>query len=347
MSPEAAPATFTAAAIQEMMHAAQGRSDRLEQQRQTFLQKQSAHDEELAKAIAASEADEKARLEQLASRSVVATSSQMRPLEDDADMDFDDDDAHAAGADMEPQLDHGASWGTFERVDILIQAPGDNANSLNDDGSFRIFDVCRSGGAGNICGVCMPAHFWAKPTEQHRWYCKCDWDFAASVDSGLKAKLEKTYGVKSDFNEAVHAKHPYDPCCGARYWPWATGEFQIVDIDLVNKDINQVETFCFIADRLPEGMGDEIKKAQGSFMKAQAHLSDTEILESLPKVYPCDMHSVDRDTMPGIGKFPVDEWAKDGQHLLYQAGWVALARKIAKCDLENLGDIFDLGESLV
>ena len=88
------------------MHAAQGRSDRLEQQRQTFLQKQSAHDEELAKAIAASAAGEKAR-EQLASHSVVATNSKKRSLEDDADMDFGDDDAHAAGADMEPQHDQG------------------------------------------------------------------------------------------------------------------------------------------------------------------------------------------------------------------------------------------------
>ena len=93
------------------MHAAQGRSDRLEQQCQTLLQKQSVHDEELAKAIAASEADEKARQGQLASRSVVATSSKKRPLEDDADMDFDDDDAHAAGADMEPQLDQGQVGG--------------------------------------------------------------------------------------------------------------------------------------------------------------------------------------------------------------------------------------------
>ena len=69
----------------------------------------------------------------------------------------------------------------------------------------------------------MPAHYWANPTEQHRWHSKCDWDFAPSADSGLEAKLEKIYGVKSGVNEAAHAKHPYGPCCGVRYKPWGKG----------------------------------------------------------------------------------------------------------------------------
>ena len=49
--------------------------------------------------------------------------------------------------------------------------------------------------------------------------------------------------------------------------------------------------------------------------------------------------------LPGVARFPVDQWKEDGRPCLDTAGWYALCRKIATKDMDNLGGIFDLAET--
>ena len=72
-------------------------------------------------------------------------------------------------------------------------------------------------------------------------------------------------------------------------------------------------------------------------MKAQKQLTDDEIIESLPKVCPCRQYLVNKDTLSGVGRFPVDRWIADNKPMLDGAGWIAPAMKIAAKDLDALG----------
>ena len=54
---------------------------------------------------------------------------------------------------------------------------------------------------------------------------------------------------------------------------------------------------------------------------------------------------IDSKRLPGVARFPVDQWKKDGRPCLDTAGWYAFCRKIAMKDMDNLAGIFDLGEA--
>ena len=222
----------------------------------------------------------------------------------------------------------------------------DYCSQLDEDGEFRIFDMCRAKiGQEGTCGIYMPPNLWKKDPVKHRWYCKPDYAFACETDVGIKRKLNKIYGDDLDDIENKMAKRMKSPCCGARYFPWARGESQVVEVDLDDGN-GKPETYCFIADRIPKQLDDEIKKFQAEFVRAQWQLTDKEIIGLLPKVYPCDKYLVNGDVMPCIGRFPVDTWIGDQRPVLDAAGWCALSQCIAKKDLKNLGGIFDLGKSL-
>ena len=181
---------------------------------------------------------------------------------------------------------------------------------------------------------------------KHRWLGICDWKGACEVDPDLKRSLFSIYGtVDDDINEVIYNRVK-NPFCGARYVPWGRGESQVCEIDVTDPSTRITTTLMFIAARLPKELDDEIKKVQGDFMKALGHLTDEEILERLPKAYPAKDYLVDPEHLPGVGRFPVDEWIKEGKPILDTAGWCALCQKIADNDLEHLGGIFDLGVSL-
>ena len=190
----------------------------------------------------------------------------------------------------------------------------------------------------------MPAHLWFKDPIKHRWYCKPDYRLACETDQFLMKKVTTIYDNLDDIENKMAMRMP-NPCCGARYVPWGRGESQVVEIDLEDEN-GILQPYCFIAARLPQQLDDEIKKKQAEWVRAQWQLSDKEIIGYLPKVYPCDKYLVNRELMPAIGRFPVDEWIADKKPILDTAGWLALAIKIASNDMKNLAGIFDLGRSL-
>ena len=54
---------------------------------------------------------------------------------------------------------------------------------------------------------------------------------------------------------------------------------------------------------------------------------------------------IDAKKLPGVARFPVDQWKEDGRPCLDTAGWYALCCKIAMKDMDNLGGIFNIGEA--
>ena len=62
-------------------------------------------------------------------------------------------------------------------------------------------------------------------------------------------------------------------------------------------------------------------------------------------MYPRDSWQIDPKKLPGVARFPVDQWKKDGKPCLDTAGWYALCCKIAMKDMTNLGGIFNIGEA--
>ncbi len=62
-----------------------------------------------------------------------------------------------------------------------------------------------------------------------------------------------------------------------------------------------------------------------------------------PRLNPVDVRGM---TIPGIGRFPVDEWATRGKPVMDQAGWYVLSQKIAEKDLGNLGNIYTLARRM-
>ena len=190
----------------------------------------------------------------------------------------------------------------------------------------------------------MPHYYWKKKPGFFQWYCHVDWEAACKCDSGLQEKLRTVYGDLDDINGKIK-NHVENPCCGSRMRPWRYKEDgHVVEIDITDNTTNATETFCFMAARLPDELYDEMKNL-GAVMKAHQHLTDDKIRESLPKVYPCAL--VNRDLLPGVRRFPMDEWIKDGRPKLDAPGLIALARKIAASPTWGTASKdSDMGESL-
>ena len=219
-------------------------------------------------------------------------------------------------------------------------------NANDTQGCVFTFDMCRARLAdGTTCGIYMPMHYWHQPIKsKERYYCGCQWDDIIKVDSHVKNLLQKQYGTLENLPSLM------PQCgCGAKYRPWRHGEsHQIVEVCVNGRKPHapHEETWLlFVADRLPNELDDEIKKVQSDgdhFIKAWAQLSDEEILSSIRKVYPREEMQIDPLRLPGVARFPFDQWERDGKPCLDTAGWYEMFQKLAKHDMKNLQGIFDL-----
>jgi hypothetical protein len=104
--------------------------------------------------------------------------------------------------------------------------------------------------------------------------------------------------------------------------------------------------WSFMADRIPEALDDAIKGKKLAFMEAFKQLTPAEIKAEMPVMFP-STHIFDVTCLPGVARFPVDEWEKSGEPCLTQAGWAAMAMKVASKDMRNLQAIFDVGANIV
>ena len=103
--------------------------------------------------------------------------------------------------------------------------------------------------------------------------------------------------------------------------------------------------WSFMADRIPEALDDAIKAHKLAFIEAQKLLTAQEIMDQLPVVFP-STHIVDPKLLPGVSRFPIDDWKAAGEPSLTVSGWAALAMKIASKDLTGLASVFAVAEQI-
>ena len=89
---------------------------------------------------------------------------------------------------------------------------------------------------------------------------------------------------------------------------------------------------------LPQILDDAIKKQQAQFYKASEKLTAEELYDIIPMTFPMTLLFAE---FPGIAKYPIDLWEREGHLALDKKGWCKLIAKIASKDMLNLGLIFD------
>ena len=95
--------------------------------------------------------------------------------------------------------------------------------------------------------------------------------------------------------------------------PWKKGSSRVVEIKLSD---NTWE--AFFAERLPQILDDEIKKEHALFYNAGEKLTAEELKDSIPVTFPMT-HLFDE--FPGIAKYPLEQWERDGHIALDMKGW--------------------------
>jgi len=122
------------------------------------------------------------------------------------------------------------------------------------DESCRIYNVRR-------CGIYMPGIYWERCRQGGLLRFNCDIAWARVSESGGKHIVD---AMKVQFGQD-RAKWP-DPCCGARFLPWARGASKCVEIKLAEGWVS------FLAGGLPEQLEDEIMKAHEAFHQADVRI---------------------------------------------------------------------------
>ena len=100
---------------------------------------------------------------------------------------------------------------------------------------------------------------------------------------------------------------------------------------------------AFSADRMPQQLDDEIKKAHAAFYMAGRKLNETELLNIIPVTFPMT------NLLPGfkfIASYPVDEWEEQQLPCFTVISWCKLAMLIAEKDMANLQQCFEVAKKI-
>ena len=181
----------------------------------------------------------------------------------------------------------------------------------------------------------MPSTYWHQPVASRwRFYCKINWSQVIEHHPEI-CEYFKALGC----GDEPDLWPGQDLGCGAKFAPWARGPSKVVEMKV------EGEWVCFLAERLPDQLDDEIKKVQENWHRAQGQITVEEIKASIPLVFP-STNVINGKVYPGVSKFDFAKWEKDGQPVLSKAGWCALCQTIAKKDPLNLGVIFKVARKI-
>ena len=96
--------------------------------------------------------------------------------------------------------------------------------------------------------------------------------------------------------------------CGAQITPFKKGAGMAVEVNQADD-----EWTSFVAEGIPSELDNAIKNHRAQFYLAQKNRTADELLGALPLAFPMT-HTVPE--FPGIAKYPVDEWERQGAHVV-------------------------------
>eukprot|EP00975_Prorocentrum_lima_P056423 11829571-Prorocentrum_lima.AAC.1 len=92
-----------------------------------------------------------------------------------------------------------------------------------------------------------------------------------------------------------------------------------------------------MADRFPDVLHDEIKKAHQQFYLSAQKLEPEDLFGTLPVTVPmAHLYEEGGNKMYGIARYPIDKWMAAVQPVITTKNWVKLCMKIVSRDLDNL-----------
>ena len=191
---------------------------------------------------------------------------------------------------------------------------------------FVTFDICRAKIGHDECGIYMPPIFWQQIGDSWRFRCQIQWDV-------MKQKCPQAYEVMVDTHGTDRTSWP-QPCCGAIFVPWARGPSQVIEI---RADCGQ--WYAFLACRLPQELGDEIKKVPLEWHRACGQLTARDVMDHIPMAVP---KTGNETGVPGVARFDLAAWRAKGSPTLTHAGWIALCHLIASKEPVNFERIISV-----
>ena len=216
---------------------------------------------------------------------------------------------------------------------VAISTPSSFAAALarythNDFGDFNMYSLCRRFKGSEPCGCYMPDIYWKQKRGRWRWKCSVDW-----------ARVAEHPNFTEVLDEMVDTYGPFmqswpDPGCQAGFIPFARGGSKILEIKQSDGDV-----LVLVAERPPEILDDQMKGVH--FNKALNALTPEEIYNRIP----CTLPKKNQTAIPGVSRFPVEDWKAQGSPTLTQAGWVALCWVVAQKDPQNLENLIDICET--
>ena len=218
---------------------------------------------------------------------------------------------------------------------------------------IRVYNVCRArtgwDAKRNVacsCGLAFPSKLWLQPNKA-RWQYRCRVDWKALIEEGSKeevkndsshpvtrwiANLSKEYGDDIAKWKAIG--------CDSKFVPYAKGMSTVVEMRLEDDTWT-----AFAAERMPQELDDAIKGKTAEFHMAYKKLSPEELKAVIPVCFPMT-HQIDPEIMPGIARYPVDDWEHEGEPCFDTKSWIKLCIKVANQDLTNLAGICAIAEKL-
>ena len=126
----------------------------------------------------------------------------------------------------------------------------------------------------------------------------------------------------------------------ARYYPFKRGHGAVVEI------LSPQGWLSFLADIMPSVLADEIQIYQASFYKALGTMTAEDLYSVIPVVVP-KCNPIPGCEIPGLGKFPIQEYKQQGGLTFNDKNWWLLARAVAQKDMKCLYKLFEKSERFV
>ena len=185
--------------------------------------------------------------------------------------------------------------------------------------------MCKSGGAGNYCGLSYPSKLWRQkgrttsrnPSERlmpgnWKYYCCCMWEYLQEeAEDHPDSAAAKWYQEMLDACGGSIENFPHVGC-GAMFVPFKRGPSMVCEIQLRADGGENWE--AFLADQPPQALDDQLKKLSYDALSSTFQsLSPESIMKAIPVTMPMTYLATENGMkLKGVAKYPLDAWIASG-----------------------------------